>query len=173
MTTKLLIEPKNNVMMETPTTMMVAQALANWNVVMDLLLEAKSVIWDHSMPTLPTNVNSPARLLNVVMVMLTQLRNVIMLHLDLLLPPAEIPANSPTVVMVLLMLSMERIVIMDSPETTISRPADARPDAPKTPVVMSEVPQLAISTEPWPVPDASMPMLVLPLDHHAVDLSNG
>jgi len=171
--TKLLTEPRNNAMMETPMTMTDAQAHANWNVVMDLLLELKSVIWEPTMLMLPTNVNLPARPLNAVMDMLITLRNVIMLPLVHLLQLAETTANSHTVETILSMLFMERIVITVSLETTIFLPVDVQLVAPKILVDMSDLLQLETSTEPWPVQDAFMPMLVPPLVPHAVDPSNG
>jgi hypothetical protein len=98
---------------------------------------------------------------------------VIMLPLASLLPPAETPANGPTVEMALLMLSMVRIVITDLVETTISPQLDAQLVVHKTAVVTSVLQTKETSTEPWLVQVASTHMLVHPPDPHAVDQSNG
>jgi len=79
--------------------MMVAQASAKLNVAMDGLLELRNVIWVPTMPTLPTSANSTASSQDVVMDMLTSMKSVTMLPLDLLLLPAEIPVNYHTVEM--------------------------------------------------------------------------
>jgi hypothetical protein len=149
-----------------------AQAPANWNVVMDLLLDLRNVIWVLPMPTQPINANSLARPPNVVMDLLIPLRNVIMLPPDPLLLHAETTANSHTVVMLSSTPFMVRIVMLDFQETMISQAPDVQPDAHKTHVdtpLQLEV----ISTEPWLAQDVSMPMLVQPPAHHAVDLFNG
>jgi hypothetical protein len=122
---------------------------------------------------LPTNVNLLADSPDVVMDMSTPLRNVIMLLLANLLPPAETPANGPTVEMELLTLSMVRIVITDLVETAISPVLDVQLVAHKTVVVSSILQHKETSTEPWLVQVASTHMLVHPPDPHAVVQSNG
>lgn len=160
-------------MMETSSIMMVAHQPANWNVVMDSKLEMRNAIWDPKTLMLPTNVNLPADFPDVVMDMLTPLRNVIMLLLANLLPPAETPANGPTVEMALLMLFMVRIVITDLVETAISPLLAAPLVAHKIVVVSSILQHKETSTEPWLVQVAFTHMLVHPPDPHAVDQSNG
>jgi hypothetical protein len=150
-----------------------AQVSANSNVVMDLSLDLKSVILELEMPTLPTNANSTADLLDVVMVMLTSMKSVTMLPQDHLLLPAETTANSHTVVTPSLIQFTERNAIKDLLETPMLLPLDVQPDAPKTLVEPSDQHQLVILTVLWPVQDVSTHMLDLPPDHHAVDLSNG
>jgi len=172
-TAKLLTETRNNVMTETTTITMDAQALVSLNVEMDSKLEVRNAIWEPTMPTPPTNANSLANPPSVVTDMLTPLRNVITLHQDLPLQLAEATVRDPSVETVLLTPPWERIVITDSLETVMFQPLDAPLDAHKTAVVMSDLPPLEILTELWPVPDVSMLMLDLPLDHLALDLSNG
>jgi len=172
-TAKSLIVPRNLVMMETIMITMDVQVSANLNVVMDLSLELKSVILELEMPMLPTNVSSTADLPDVVMDMLTSMKNVTMLLQDLLLLLAETTANSHTVVMPSLTQSTERNVIRDFPETLILPPLDALLDVPKTLAEPSDQLQLVILTVLWPVQDVSTHMLDLPPDHHAVDQSNG
>jgi hypothetical protein len=160
-------------MMETTMIMMDAQVSAKSNVVMDLSLELKSVILELEMPTLPTNANLTAELPDVVMVMLTSMRSVIMLPQDHLLLPAETTANSHTVVTLSSTQFTERNAIKDLPETQILLPLDVQLDVLKILVEPSDQQQLVILTVLWPVQDVSTLMSVLPLDHHAVDLSNG
>jgi hypothetical protein len=95
--TKLLIEPRNLVMMETMLITMDAQASANLNVVMDGSLALRNVIWVPTMPTLPISANSTADSQDAVMDMLTSMKSVTMLPLDLLLLPAEILVKHHTV----------------------------------------------------------------------------
>jgi hypothetical protein len=173
LTAKLLIELRNLVMMETIMITTDAQAFANSNVVMDLSLELKSAILEQEMPTQPTNANLTADLPDVVMVMLTSMKSVIMLPQGHLLLPVEITANSHTVVMLSLTQSTERNAIKDLPETQILLPLDVQLDALKTLVEPSDQQQLVILTVLWPVQDVSILMSVPPPDHHAVDLSNG
>jgi hypothetical protein len=96
-----------------------------------------------------------------------------MLLLVNLLPPAETPANGPTVEMELLTLSMVRIVITDLVETAISPVLDVQLVAHKTVVVSSILQHKETSIEPWLVQVASTHMLVHPPDPHAVVQSNG
>jgi len=171
-TTKSLTETRNNAMTETTITMD-AQALVSLNVEMDSKLEVRNAIWEPTMPTPPTNANSTANPPSVVTDMLTPLRNVITMHLDLPLQLAEATVRDPSVEMVLPTPPWERIVITDSLETVIFQPLDVLLDAHKTAVDMFDHPPLEILTELWPVPDVSMLMLDLLLDHPALDPSNG
>jgi len=159
-------------MMETIMIMMGAQAYANLNVVMDGSLELRNVIWVLTMPTLPTNANSPASSQDAVMDMLTLMRNVIMLHLDPLLLLAEIPVQHLTVEMELSMLSSVKNVIQDL-TIMISHPLGVQLDAHKTLVEPSDPPPLGILIEQWPAPDVSTHTWVLPPDLHAQAQSIG
>lgn len=131
-------------MMQTTTIMTVAPALANLNVVMVLLLDLRSVILELTTPTLPTNVKPPAEFPDVVMDLSTSMKSVIMLLPVNLLLPVEITANSHTVVMESLTLSLERNVTLDSLETLISQQLDAQLDAHSTLAEPSDPPLLEI-----------------------------
>jgi hypothetical protein len=173
LTTKLLTETRNLAMMETLLITTVAHLSARLNVVMDLSLDLRNVIWELPMLMPPTNVRPTAKPPNVVMDMLTSMRNATMLPQELEPPNAEPTANCLTVETELLTQSMENNVMLDLPETLISHQLDAQQDVPSILAHMSEQLELETSTEPWPAPDASIPTLDLPLDHHAQDPFNG
>jgi hypothetical protein len=172
-TLKSLTEPRKLVMTETIMTTMDVQAPANLNAVMVSSLVLKNAILVPTMPTLPINVRPTAELPDVVMDLRIIMRNAIMLHLDNLLPLAETTVSSLTVEMESLTLSMAKSVMLDLQETLILPQLDVLLDVPSTPAVPSDPQQLVISTEPWLAQVVSMPMLVLLLDLHAVDLFNG
>lgn len=173
MTTKSLTETRNLAMMETTLITTVAHLSAKLNVVMDSSLDLRNVIWELPMLMPPTNVKLTAKPPNAVMDMLTSMRNVTMLPQELEPQNAEPTANYLTVETELLTQSMVNNAILDLPETLISHQLDAPADVLLTLAHMSELLQLETSTEPWPALDVSTLTLDLPLDHPALDQSNG
>lgn len=172
LTTKLLIEPRKLVMMEISLTTMDAQASAKLNVVMDGLPELRNVIWELTMPTLPTSANSTADSQDVVMDTLISMRNVTQLPQVTALPLADLTVRPHTVVMESLMPPEVKNVMLVL-TTTISQQLDVPLVAHKTLVEPSDPQTLETSIEPWPAQDAFTHMLDLPPDHHAQDPSNG
>lgn len=159
-------------MTETTLTTMDVQALVKLSVETVLLLELRNVTTELTMLMLPTNAKQIADSQDVVMDLLILMKNVIILHLDNLWPPAETHANPHIVVTELSTQFWVKSVIPEL-TTMTSQALDVQLVAHKTLVDTTDPLLLVILTEPLLAQDVSMDMLDHQPDHHAQDPFNG